>query len=89
MGDCMSANNVVWLDYNNAPEQRVDLAADIEALRAALLDRIEDVLLHLFAHGQIRGNKFYVGDIDGTPGKSLVVELEGHRRGLSELNPLP
>jgi len=25
---------------------------------------------------------FYVGDVDGNPGKSLVVELDGPRRGL-------
>ena len=26
--------------------------------------------------------KFYVGDVDGNPGKSLVVEMDGSRRGL-------
>jgi hypothetical protein len=31
---------------------------------------------------RIRGGKFYVGDVDGNPGKSLVVELDGPRRGL-------
>ena len=72
----------VWLDYNNAPEQRLETAADTQALREGLLDRLESVLLYLFPSGRIRGNKFYVGDIDGAPGKSLVVELDGPRRGL-------
>lgn len=78
----MTADNIVWLDYNNAPEQRAELACDTEALRAGLLDRLESVLLYLFPSGRTRGNKFYVGDVDGSPGKSLVVELEGPRRGL-------
>jgi hypothetical protein len=78
----MTAGNIVWLDYNNAPEQRVETAADTQALRDGLLDRLESVLLYLFPSGRIRGNKFYVGDIDGAPGKSLVVELDGPRRGL-------
>ena len=78
----MTAGNIVWLDYNNAPEQRLETAADTQALRDGLLDRLESVLLYLFPSGRIRGNKFYVGDIDGAPGKSLVVELDGPRRGL-------
>ena len=78
----MTAGNIVWLDYNNAPEQRLETAADTQALRHGLLDRLESVLLYLFPSGRIRGNKFYVGDIDGAPGKSLVVELDGPRRGL-------
>lgn len=78
----MTQDNIVWLDYNNAPEQREDLAADTETLRAALLDRLESVLHYLFPHGRVRGSKFYIGDVDGTPGKSMVVELDGSRRGL-------
>ena len=78
----MTADNIVWLDYNNAPEQRLESAADTQTLRDGLLDRLESVLLYLFPSGRIRGNKFYVGDIDGAPGKSLVVELDGPRRGL-------
>ena len=78
----MKAGNVVWLDYNDAPEQRQESASDTQALRDGLLDRLESVLLYLFPNGRVRGNKFYVGDIVGTPGKSLVVELEGPRRGL-------
>ena len=82
LGDCMTQDSHTWLDFNSAAEQFDDLARDTEALRSALLDRLESVLQYLFPHGRTRGNKFYVGDVDGTPGKSLVVELEGIRRGL-------
>ncbi|MFO0315304.1 MAG: AAA family ATPase [bacterium] len=78
----MMTNNIVWLDFNDAAEPREDLVSDTEALRAGLLDRLEAVLHYLFPQGRIRGGKFYVGDTDGSPGKSLVVELEGPRRGL-------
>ena len=78
----MMADNIIWLDFNDAPEQRDELTSDTDALRAGLLDRLEAVLHYLFPQGRIRGGKFYVGDVDGNPGKSLVVELDGPRRGL-------
>ncbi|MHB1370071.1 MAG: AAA family ATPase [Pseudomonadaceae bacterium] len=74
--------NIVWLDFNDAIDPREVQLNDTEALRAGLLDRLESVLLYLFPQGRIRGGKFYVGDVDGNAGKSLVVELEGDRRGL-------
>ena len=75
-------DNILWLDFNDAPAQRAELGSDTEALRAGLLQRLEAVLHYLFPHGRIRNGKFYVGDVDGNPGRSLVVELEGERRGL-------
>lgn len=78
----MMANNIIWLDFNDAPEQHDALASDTDALRAGLLDRLEAVLHDLFPQGRIRGGTFTVGDVDGNPGKSLVVELDGPRRGL-------
>lgn len=78
----MTATIDLWRDFNSAPEPRADLVDDIDAIRVALLDRVEAVLLYLYPQGRIRGAKFYVGDVDGSPGKSLVVELEGARRGL-------
>lgn len=82
MGFDMMTDNIIWLDFNDAPEQRDELASDTDALRAGLLDRLEAVLHYLYPQGRIRGGKFYVGDVDGNPGKSLVVELDGPRRGL-------
>ncbi len=78
----MMTDNIIWLDFNDAPEQRDAQVCDTEALRAGLLDRLEAVLHYLFPKGRIRNGKFYVGDVDGNTGKSLVVELEGPRRGL-------
>jgi DNA primase len=74
--------NVIWLDYNDAPEQHGETPSDTEALRRGLLDRLEAVLLYLSPRGRIGGGRFYVGDVDGNPGKSLAVELDGERRGL-------
>lgn len=82
MGFDMMADNIIWLDFNDAPEQRDELTTDSDALRGGLLERLEAVLHYLFPQGRIRGGKFTIGDVDGNPGKSLVVELEGPRRGL-------
>jgi hypothetical protein len=78
----MMADNIIWLDFNDAPEQRDEPVSDTDALRVGLLHRLEAVLHYLFPLGHIRGGKFYVGDVDGNAGKSLVVELDGARRGL-------
>ena len=78
----MMTDNVIWLDFNDAPEQHTVMFDDIDALRQGLQDRLESVLHYLFPQGRIRSGKFYVGDVDGARGKSLVVELEGPRRGL-------
>lgn len=82
MGVDMMTDNIIWLDFNDAPEQRDELASDTDAMRSGLLDRLEAVLHYLFPQGRIRSGKFYVGDVDGNSGKSLVVELDGPRRGL-------
>ena len=79
--------NIVWLDFNDAIDPREAQLNDTEVLRAGLLDRLESVLLYLFPQGRIRGGKFYVGDVDGNAGKSLVVELEGDRRGSGRTLP--
>jgi AAA domain len=57
-------------------------AHDKNDLRARLLDRLEDALAYLFPQGKFKGDKFYVGDVRGKRGRSLVVELQGDRRGL-------
>ena len=75
-------NAPAYFDFNTAEDREVTTIDDVDALRHALTDRLESLLLFLFPLGRIRGGKFYVGDIDGSPGKSLVVEMEGARRGL-------
>ena len=71
-----------YFDFNDAADGPTGTVDNVEGLRQALTDRLESVLLFLFPEGRIRGGKFYVGDIDGSPGKSLVVEMTGPRRGL-------
>lgn len=78
----MMADNIIWLDFNDAPDQPALTPSDTETLRQGLLERLEDALHHLFPQGRIRGTKFTIGDVEGNPGKSLVVELKGERRGL-------
>ena len=78
----MIANSLAWLDYNDAGESCSNPEYNTLELRAALLDRLEAMLHERFPHGRVRGNQFTVGDVQGAPGKSLVVELDGTRRGL-------
>ena len=80
MANC--SDNVIWLDFNDAPDQQAPPERDTQALRRALLDRLEAALKHLFPDGKFRGRQFFVGDVKGTPGKSLVVTLDGEHRGL-------
>jgi len=76
------ADNIIWLDFNDAPDQHALPERDTEALRRGLLDHLEEALKHLFPEGKIRGRQFFIGDVQGTPGKSLVVTLDGEHRGL-------
>ncbi len=79
-----TTSSLAWLDFNNAAEQwNPDVRReDTSVLRQGLLARIEAVLHYLLPQGRIRAGKFHVGDIDGNPGKSLVVELDGPHAGL-------
>jgi len=76
--------DVVWLDFNDAPEQEALYKPRIDAqeLKHRLLDRLPSALNYLFPAGKQRGKQFIVGDLDGNEGKSLVVELEGQRAGM-------
>ncbi len=40
------------------------------------------MLLYLFPRGKRRGSQFYIGNLQGEPGDSLVVELDGPKRGV-------
>ncbi|WP_264376283.1 MULTISPECIES: hypothetical protein [unclassified Wolbachia] len=51
-------------------------------VKAELLSRIESSLSYLLPNGTFHGGKFYVGNIRGDKGKSLVVETRGERAGL-------
>lgn len=78
----MNALVTSGLDFNDASEMLNPRRHDLEALRRSLRDHAEAVLHYLFPNGKRDGHRFLVGDVSGQPGKSLVVELEGDRRGL-------
>jgi archaellum biogenesis ATPase FlaH len=51
-------------------------------LKTQLLQNIRSCLFHLLPRGTFRGDKFYVGNVQGNEGKSTVVELTGSKAGL-------
>ncbi len=71
------------LDFNDTqkPAPR-GLDAERDAIREALLSRLESVLATLFPAGKKRGGKFLIGDVLGSPGDSLEVVLTGDKTGL-------
>jgi putative DNA primase/helicase len=52
------------------------------ALRLALLERLESVLAILFPDGKTRRGTFLIGDVLGSAGESLEVVLTGEKAGL-------
>lgn len=74
------------LDFNDAPlnsgDDSFELKGCKEDIRARLLDRVEPFLQWLFPEGNVRGRKFYIGNLAGDPGDSLEIELEGPKAGL-------
>jgi 5S rRNA maturation endonuclease (ribonuclease M5) len=70
-----------FLDFNDVPDVIVPRRGKDE-VRARLLDQLESVLLYLFPRGKRRGKQFVIGNLQGDPGDSLVIELEGPKRGL-------
>jgi putative DNA primase/helicase len=71
------------LDFNDSVPQAEAVAAERrEAVRAALLARLEGLLSVLFPAGRTRRGKFLIGDVLGSPGDSLEVVLAGDKAGL-------
>ena len=69
------------LDFNDAPEQRGE-KIDVDTVRRDIQDRLEAMLAYLFPNGVTRNGTFQVGDLHGSKGNSLSVELSGEKRGL-------
>lgn len=86
MTDATPAHTVqlphVYFDFNDAADVSQVAHYDKDGLRARLLDRLEMVLVYLFPHGKRQGTHFVVGNLQGDPGDSLVIELEGAKRGI-------
>lgn len=70
-----------FFDFNDAPD-RIERRHDKDDLRNRLLDQLETVLIYLFPHGKRQGSHFVVGNVQGDAGDSLVIELEGPKRGV-------
>lgn len=70
------------LDFNGA-ENQGDLPKKIdkEAIRAQLLNSVEDALFYLFPRGHVNNYHFHIGSTKGEAGKSLVVDLKGENQG--------
>ena len=71
------------LDFNNSSlgEERHE-KLDRDELKGELVARLDTVLMSLYPAGETRRNRFYIGDVTGTPGDSLEVVLEGEKAGL-------
>ncbi|MDR2341020.1 MAG: hypothetical protein LBD72_01645 [Puniceicoccales bacterium] len=48
----------------------------------ALAERAADFCFRLFPDGNVRYGKFYVGNLHGDAGKSLVITVDGSRTGM-------
>ena len=73
------------LDFNDLStplEAALDLGAERDALKRDLLARLPAVLRTLFPAAKIRGQRGLIGNIQGAPGDSLEMALEGERAGL-------
>jgi hypothetical protein len=58
------------------------MSENLIALKERLAERALDLCEHLFPEGHCRYGKFYVGDLDGNPGRSLVITVDGGNVGL-------
>ncbi len=71
------------LDYNDLATEAANPSDGArDEVRSAVLARLEDVLRHMFPAGEVRRGLFHIGDILGSPGRSLEVVLEGDKAGL-------
>ncbi|GAW84997.1 hypothetical protein bplSymb_SCF00208P017 [Bathymodiolus platifrons methanotrophic gill symbiont] len=80
----MMTDNIVWMDFNDAPEQGIAVRESFDAqdLKTQLIGRLPEALACLFPNGKTRSNQFFIGDLQGNTGKSLVVDLQGQKAGM-------
>jgi hypothetical protein len=64
------------------PAQRLLTMHDVADIKKKLIDKIELLLTELFPAGRFERGEFRVGDVNGSPGRSLVVTISGERAGL-------
>lgn len=61
---------------------RVDYHQQTAELKERLLHQLPAVLKYLLPNGVVRRGKFYIGDVQGNRGESMVLELNGTKAGL-------
>ena len=59
----------------------MDKRHNIDQIKDDLLSKIEDALFYLFPNGRVQNKQFYIGNIKGDAGKSLIVQLAGEKQG--------
>ena len=93
--DTKNDNDVIdinrWRDFNDAPLQDPNGMAPMreefeiesaQSVKERLLRNLRGALAYLLPNGVIKGGKFVVGDVHGSRGDSLTVELAGSKAGL-------
>ncbi len=71
------------IDFNDTGRSATTVPEqEREDIRAALLGRLESVLVTLFPAGKKRKGRYLVGDVLGSPGDSLEIVLAGDKAGL-------
>lgn len=75
-----------WRDFNSADPQRQDdgrhAGLTVDEIKARLLGNLRGLLSYLYPAGVFRHGKFLVGDVRGSKGESLTVELSGSKAGM-------
>jgi len=75
-----------WFDLNKAAPQHVSQmmghSESTSEIKARLINNLSGVLSYLLPGGVFKNNKFYVGDIRGNMGESLVVDISGDKAGM-------
>ena len=73
-----------WGDFNQAAEQHTssDKKYSVDDVRSRMLSNIHAILHYHLPKGVFQADRFVVGDLQGNPGKSLVVTVSGDKAGL-------
>jgi putative DNA primase/helicase len=88
LNDCDA--HLSWTDFNDAEDQgvitpRLNRRSDKQEVEEALHRKIDQALFYLFPNGETTRRttrrQFLMGDIHGSEGESLKVELEGDKIG--------
>lgn len=66
----------------NAGGQPFQRAVPVQEIRRQLLSRLPSVLQYLFPNGKVRNHVFQVGNVEGTKGESLKIEMQAPKAGM-------